>query len=71
MSLKACRRWDSTCDGVMVFSLIDELFNSVDLGHWDSAKCTLYSGSMDKGSFFGSILETRVFLSKGMLNFCT
>ena len=75
VSLKSCRRWDSTCDGVMVFSLIDELFNSVDLGHWDSAKCTLYSGSMDKGSFFSqfcklgfcSVSECEIFAHRGQL----
>ena len=41
-----------------------ELLTLFDSGHWDSARESLYSGSMDKGSFFWSILETSVLLSK-------
>ena len=48
---------------MMVMDKIDEMSTPLDLGHWDSAKASPYSGSMDKGSFFFSILETRVLLS--------
>ena len=52
VSLKSCRRWDSTFHRLMTIAQIDEpsaLFDSV---HWDSARVPLYSRSMDKGSFF-------------------
>ena len=37
VSLKACRRWDSTCDRMMVVAQIDEPSDSLDLRHRDSA----------------------------------
>ena len=36
VSLKACRRWDSTCDRMMFVARIDELSNLLDLRHRDS-----------------------------------
>ena len=36
VSLKAYRRWDSTCHRMMVLSWINELSNSLDSWHWDS-----------------------------------
>ena len=71
VSLKACRRWDSMFHRLMTISWIDEPSAPLDSVHQNSAIVSLYSGSMDKGSFFLSILETRVFLSKWMWNFCT
>ena len=64
MSLKACGRWDSTFHRLMTVAQIDEPPAPLDSIHRDSARVALYSGSMDKGSFFLSILETRVLLSK-------
>ena len=64
VSLKACGRWNSTFHRLMTISRIDEPSYPLDSVHRDSARVALYSGSMDKGSFFLSILETRVFLSK-------
>ena len=66
VSLKACRRWDSTFHRLMTIAPINELSAPLDSVHCNSARVALYSGSMDKGSFLLSILETRVFLSKGM-----
>ena len=48
----------------MNIAQIDELSNPLDSGHQDSARVAIYFGSMDKGSFFFSILETMVLLSK-------
>ena len=64
VSLKACRRWDSTLHRLMNVAQIDELSAPLDSVHRDSARVALYYGSMDKGSFILSILETRVLLSK-------
>ena len=64
VSLKAYRRWDSTCDRMMVIDRINELSTPLDLGRQDSATGAPLIWSMDKGSFFWSILETRVLLSK-------
>ena len=47
------------CHRMMTISRIDEPLNSLDLRHWEVIGVALYSGSMDKGSFFRSILETR------------
>ena len=52
------------CHRMMTIDLIDEPLALLDSEHQDSARVALYSGSMDKGSFFWSILETRVFLNK-------
>ena len=38
VSLKSYRRWDSTCDRMMVISRIDEPLDSLDSGHRDSAR---------------------------------
>ena len=51
---------------LMTVARIDEPLAPLNSVHWDSARVALYSGSMDKGSCFRSILETRVLLSKGM-----
>ena len=59
------------CHRKMTIAQINELSALLDLGHRDSARVALYFGSMDKESFFWSISETRVLLSKGMSNFCT
>ena len=37
VSLKAYRRWDSTCHIMMIIARIDEPLALLDLGHWDSA----------------------------------
>ena len=37
VSLKACRRWDSMCDIMMVVARIDEPSALLDSGHRDSA----------------------------------
>ena len=71
VSLKACGRWDSMFHRLMTIARIDELSAPLDSVHRDSARVALYSRSMDKGSFFWSILETRVLLSKWMSNFYT
>ena len=52
------------CHRLMIVAWINEPSDFLDLGNWDSARVALYYGSMDKGSFFLSILETRVLLSK-------
>ena len=62
VSLKACRRWDSTCHRMMIISWIDELLGPLDSGHM---------GPWTRDHFFGQFLETRVLLSKGMSNFFT
>ena len=49
---------------LMTVARIDEPSDPLDSVHRDSARVALYSGSIDKGSFFRSILETRVLLSK-------
>ena len=49
---------------LMTVARIDEPLAPLDLVHHDSARVALYYGYMDKGSFFLSILETRVLLSK-------
>ena len=36
----------------MAVAQIDKPLTQLDLGHQDSARVALYSGSMDKGSFF-------------------
>ena len=54
------------CDRMMVVAWIENMSTPLDSGHWDSARVSLYSCSMDKGLFFRSIFETSVFLSKGM-----
>ena len=56
---------------LMIVARIDEPLAPLDLVHRDSARVALYFGSMDKGSFFWSILETRVLLNKVLCNFCT
>ena len=66
VSLKSCRRWDSMCNKMMVVAQIDEPSNPLDLGHQDSAKGGPLLWVYGHGIFFWSILETRVFLSKGM-----
>ena len=63
VSPKSCRRWDSTCDRMMVIAQIDESSTPLDSRHRDSARVALYFGSMEKGSFVLSILETRFLLS--------
>ena len=40
------------CDRMMVVVQIDEPSTPLDSGHRDSARVSLYSGSMEKGSFF-------------------
>ena len=40
------------CHRMMTISWIKEPLAPLDLGHQDSARVALYSGSMDKGSFF-------------------
>ena len=37
VSLKACRRWDSTCHRLMTIARINEPSALLDSGHWDSA----------------------------------
>ena len=64
VSLKAYRRWDSTYHRMMTVAQIDELSALLDSVHRDNSRVVLYSGSMEKGSLFLSILETRVLLSK-------
>ena len=71
VSLKAYRRWASTCHRMMTIAQIDEPLTLLDLGHQDSAKGVPLIYFHGKGIIFRSILETRVFLSKGMLNFFT
>ena len=41
VSLKACRRWDSTCHRIMTVARIDELSAPLDSGHKDSAMVAL------------------------------
>ena len=41
VSLKACRRWDSTCHRMMIVSQIDELLDPLDSGHRDSPSLAL------------------------------
>ena len=38
VSLKACRRWDSSCHRMMVMARIDEPSTLLDSGHRDSAR---------------------------------
>ena len=38
VSLKACRRWDSTCHRIMIVARIDKPSTSLDSGHRDSAR---------------------------------
>ena len=38
VSLKVCRRWDSTCDKMMVAAWIDKLLTPLDSGHQDSSR---------------------------------
>ena len=64
MSVKAYRRWDSTCHRIMTVSWINEPSIPLDSGHWDSSMLSLYSSSIEKIALFWSILETRVLLSK-------
>ena len=64
MSLKSCRRWDSSFHRLMTVALIDEPSALLDLGHLDNEKSGRISGTMDNGYCFRSILETKVFLSK-------
>ena len=52
VSLKACGRWDSMFHRLMTVARINEPLALLDLVHRDSARVALYSGSMDKGSFF-------------------
>ena len=52
VSLKAYGRWDSTFHILMTVTRIDEPLDHSDSGHWDSSRVSLYSRSMDKGSFF-------------------
>ena len=52
------------CHRIINIAQIDEPSAPLDSVHRDSARVSLHSGSMDKGSFFFSILETRVLLSK-------
>ena len=52
------------CHRMMTVSRIDKSSDLLDSGHWDSARVALYFGSMDRGLFFLSILETMVLLSK-------
>ena len=66
VSLKA---WDSTFHRLMTVAWIDEPLAILDSVHRDSARVALYSTSMDKGSFFLSIFETRDLLNKWMWNF--
>ena len=48
-SLKACRRWDSTCHRMMTIAQNDEPLALLDSGHRDSGRVALYSRSMHKG----------------------
>ena len=76
MSLKVYRRWDSTCDKMMVVAWIKKPSNSLDSGHQDSARVVLYYGSMDKRSFFCqfwklgfcSVSECEIFAHRGQLH---
>ena len=38
VSLKDCRRWDSTCNKMMAVARIDKELTPLDLGHQDSAR---------------------------------
>ena len=75
VSLKAYRRWDSTCHRMMIVARINEPSDLLDLGHRDSARVALYFGFMDKGSFFCQfwklgfflVSECEIFAHKGHL----
>ena len=54
------------CHRIMVLARINESSNPLDLGHRYVLDVALYAGSIDKGSFSRSILETRILLNKGM-----
>ena len=41
VSLKAYRRWDSTCHRIMNVAQIDKPLAPLDSGHWDSARVAL------------------------------
>ena len=71
VSLKACRRWDSMCDKIMVIARIENPLTPLDSEHRDSARGGPLLWVHGQGIIFVSILETRVLLTKGMPNFCT
>ena len=47
---------------IMTVARIDEPSTPLDSGHWDSARVALYSGSVDKGSFFCQFWKLGFFL---------
>ena len=71
VSLKACRRWHSTCDRMMVIARINKPSTPLDSRHWDSSIGGPLIWFHGQETIFWSILETRVLLNKWMWNFCT
>ena len=76
VSLKACRRWDSTCDKMMVISHINELSNLLDLGNiysyrggpllWFHGKGIIFFGQFWKLAFY-LIRECQIFADRGQI----
>ena len=64
VSLKAYRRWDSTCHSMMTVARIDKTSAPLDLEHWDIARGGPLIWLHGQEIIFWSILETRVLLNK-------